>query len=135
MPLVFRVENDKGNGPYGSDAFPECWSMMNDHGDSYHLSPAGCPILKGIKLNENCGCDTADNLLEWFSINWMLEMSKHGFGVSIYSHPRVRVGKNGQALFVKQTATLKDRLSIADFLSMFADLDDLADETFLKNLD
>lgn len=118
--LVFRVEDANGMGPYqDSSANTDCWTLCADHADMFHPSPLRDSKLRGISPDEFCALDSPEALLRWFR-GWLERLAEFGFVVTIYNARYARVGENGQALFRKERATLRDTLDIDTFLGLFA---------------
>lgn len=85
MPIVYRVQNDDGYGPYGCNAFKtgvtsSDWARDTDPFHENHP----CPYEDGIDRHPPswlCGFDSLDKLLEWFTKEEINNLEALGFNV------------------------------------------------------
>lgn len=121
-PIIFRVQNDDGIGPYNSAEWDGQTEMRMTHCDDSHLSPNSDPQLDGISYSEQCACDSPESLLTWFE-GWWEALAAAGFRVVIIRCAEVRYGENGQCVYGKYApAEERDTLDIDTFLGLFAPL-------------
>jgi hypothetical protein len=76
--FVYRVQNRNGKGPYTSD-------FLNDGNSEWvktHPSPVTDEGIKRFpKYTEYCGFDSLDDLLNWFKIDTLIKLTRHGYQI------------------------------------------------------
>jgi len=118
--IVYRIEGHNGIGPYQAyedESFRYAVSLCVDHSDDAHSQPRGDDLLGYIDANEFCGLDSAQALVDWFD-GWFDRLHADDFVVTFWEAD-ARVGRNGQALFIKSASTLLGSMSIPSFLRDF----------------
>lgn len=100
-------------GPYRTSNAPRLTGMYAEHCTSSHLTPMMDPLLCGISMYEVCGFDSLNALRVWFA-GWAAELNASGYLVYEYeiAAGHVRVGRNGQAVFLLAKATERKRVTM-----------------------
>lgn len=120
-PIIFRVQNDDGIGPYNAASWSGQSTMCEVHCDDSHLSPNRDSQLDGISHHEQCACDSPESLLAWFD-GWWEQLDAAGFHVVIIRTADVRYGANGQCVYDRYApAEERDTLDIDTFVGLFSD--------------
>lgn len=94
-------------GPYRNNRYSDnLREMFEEHCGLDHPSPIMDPMLSGISMGEVCGFSSKEAMRAWFA-GWMATLGTLGYLAYEYevSPEHVRVGQNGQAVFIIDKAT------------------------------
>jgi hypothetical protein len=110
--IVYRVENNKGCGP-----FFEVWNIVDKsiydelYKYSRYLTTLPCPT-KAMAQGKHFACRSLEELSKWFMCDEHCDLlTSNGFHISIYNVKTVLRGQM-QISFVKKNAKLVDTLPL-----------------------
>jgi len=81
--LVYRIENDKGNGPYNSE-WKYVEKLRQEHNKDYKRPS---PYLSNIDFNfeiDKFGFINLRSYKNWFTTKWRTRFKKHNFKLNVY---------------------------------------------------
>ena len=79
MNTIFRIQNKNGNGPYVNQNL-SC--LANDTSCSGHPAPYADEGIDRLAMyKERCGFHSIQQLKEWFNVQTLFELKKHGFDI------------------------------------------------------
>jgi hypothetical protein len=119
--LVFRIENENGNGPYKDISVTKTSDPeKNPNAESdndleliYHMYSSKIPYTKEYKF----GFNSLDKLKSWFHDNSDIEkMALNGFKIAVYKLPlNHTLNSKHQDIYNVNTATLIDKIELQRF--------------------
>lgn len=100
--IVWRVENDKGEGPYIHPRFHSY--KLSDMAFAHRNSTHPDPFDENIKFDESyyCGFHNHSSVLEWFD-GYIDILTEYNYKIVKYKANNVLLGKK-QVMFKKSTA-------------------------------
>jgi hypothetical protein len=107
--LVYRVEDDKGCGPYRGDNHVD--GMGEKHSDSDHPAPGddGLPFLPADTMH--CGFASLDQFKAWFDQHDRWDLGVNGFRLCVFESDLVDHGDK-QVMFHRERARLVEVLHV-----------------------
>lgn len=117
MIEVYRVEDERGAGPYRGPSSIMMGEMGADHSDSKHPcieeDNSGIIFEEDMKYQHLFGFDSLDQLFEWFEPKYRTEMHKWAFRIAVYQVPEYAVVTGDhQLIFQEHLATRIDTLAL-----------------------
>lgn len=110
--LVYRVENENGNGPYMAFA-PVLAEMSAAHGDAEHPTPDE-EGMRCIFADEYCAVQSLEGAQAWFE-GYGEVLDEAGFELTVWDAQDVRCGKK-QVVFRKDTARMVASYPIMEYI-------------------
>lgn len=88
MIIVYRVENEHGEGPFRgehgslSDHIAKLYS--GKYGSCYPI-PSYDKFDKPMRCVHSCGCESLERLLHWFPEDCHAELTEYGYCISVFA--------------------------------------------------
>ncbi len=114
MPLVYRVEDEYGVGPYDGYIYRTGLEFLREHS-----TQNGHPASKFIRCNYSrdyyCGFKSITQLKKWFNQNERSALHSHGLKLSVYKVSETKYKKDKkQVVFLRSRAKLVDMKSLEE---------------------